>query len=511
MRMSLPRGSGAHPAALYLTSESACPGRDGMEELLRTALGVAGAAGATYADARIAAPERYVYLAVRDGAASALTDSQAEGLGVRVRTERAWGFAATTELTAPAARATARLAVRLARAAGRPARERLRVTEERGPTAGRYASPIRRDPFEVPREEIIELLRTAEGRLHAGPDVKSGVASFQAWRSTKWFASSDGAAYRSEIVHVGAGIAATAVRGGLVQRRSAPTSFGGDYAQAGFEFVAGLGLPERAERVGREAVELLDAPVCPTGRSTLVLGSDQLALQVHESIGHAVELDRIYGSEAGYAGTSWVRPEAIGRLRYGSPLLQVVADATEPVGLGTFGWDDEGVPAQRTPVIESGILTGVLSSRESAAQLGLARSGGTARADGPDRSPLVRMTNVDLLPGELSLDELLEGIDEGVYLETNRSWSIDDKRLNFQFGTEIGRRIHRGELGELVRNPIYAGMTPEFWASLDAVANRSTWHLWGIPNCGKGQPAQSARVSHGAPVARFRDVAVRGG
>jgi TldD protein len=481
-----------------------------VEDLLRIALGVADASGVAYADVRMVAPQRYIHLAVRNGAASALTDARREGLGVRLRTERAWGFAATSELTAPAARDTARLAVRLARAAGRTAPERLRVTKDPSPRSGRYASVVRRDPFEVPREEILGLLKDAEARLHSGPEIKSGVASFQAWEETKWFSSSEGGSYRSHIVQVGAGVSATAVRGANVQRRSAPSSFGGDFSQAGFEFVEGLDLPERALSAGAEARALLSAPACPEGRTTLVLGSDQLALQVHESVGHAVELDRIFGSEAGFAGTSWVRPETLGQLRYGSVHMNVVADATEPGGLGTFGWDDEGVPAERTPIVQRGTLVGVLSSREWAARLGLRRSGGTARAQGPERAPLIRMTNVDLLPGDLSFDEVLEDIDRGVYLETNRSWSIDDKRLNFQFGTEVGYRIVRGELGELVRNPLYAGMTPEFWKSMDAVGDRTTWHLWGVTNCGKGQPGQVARVGHGAPVARFRDVAVRG-
>jgi TldD protein len=482
-----------------------------VEDLLRTALGVAEASGVLYADARLISPQRYVHLAVRNGAASALTDARRAGLGVRVRTDRAWGFAATSELSVPTARSTARFAVRLARAAGRTAPECLRVTDDPTPRDGRYATVVRRDPFDVPREEVLSLLKDAEARVHVGAEVKSGLASFQAWEEAKSFASTDGASFQSHIVHVGGGVSATAVRGASVQRRSAPTSFGGDFAQAGFEFIEGLGLVERAESAGREARALLTARACPAGRTSLVLGSDQLALQVHESVGHAVELDRIFGSEAGFAGTSWVRPETIGHLRYGSSAMNVVADATEPRGLGTFGWDDEGVPAQRTPIVQRGVLVGVLSSREWAARLGLRHSGGTARAQGPERAPLIRMTNVNLLPGDLSLEELLEDVNDGVYLETNRSWSIDDKRLNFQFGTEVGRRIVRGELGDLVRNPIYSGMTPEFWKSMDAVGNRATWHLWGVTNCGKGQPGQVARVGHGAPVARFRNIAVRGG
>ncbi|MGI0072061.1 MAG: TldD/PmbA family protein [Thermoplasmata archaeon] len=480
------------------------------EDLVDLGLRAAEQSGIAAADVRLIAPGRSLHLAVRDGVASALTSGRYAGLGVRVRTERAWGFAGTTDLSPAGVRAAAARSVRLARAASRSAKAPLRLTEERGPRNGRYASPLQEDPFTVSREETVRWLRDAEARLHVGPEIKSGLASIQAWEENKWYRSSDGSRYRSRIVHVGGGVSATAVRGASVQRRGAPSSFGGNFRQAGFEFLRSLALEERAPEVGAEARALLDAPACPTGRTTLVLGSSQLALQVHESVGHAVELDRIYGSESGYAGTSWVSAAGVGSLRYGSPLMNVVADATEPGGLGTFGWDDEGVSAQRLPIVRAGQLVGVLSSRESASQLGLARSGGTARADGPDRAPLLRMTNIDLEAGDRSMEDLLEGVSDGVYMETNRSWSIDDKRLNFQFGTEIGRRIVRGELGPLVRNPIYAGMTPEFWSSMDAVGDASTWQLWGVPNCGKGQPGQVARVSHGAPVARFRNVSVRG-
>ncbi len=481
------------------------------ETLLGVALDAARTSGIRYADVRVVTPQRYLNLAVRNGNASSLTSSLSSGIGVRVRTDRAWGFAGTSELTPAGARQAARDAVRLARAASRGAKRPLELTDEAGPRDGRYATPLREDPFEVSSDEVVALLTDAERRLHASADVKSGIASFQAWDESKWFRSSDGASFHSRIVQVGAGVSATAVRAGMVQTRSAPGPFGGDFSQAGFEFVRGLGLASRAEEVGKEAVQLLDAPACPTGPTTLVLGSSQLALQVHESVGHAVELDRIYGSEAAYAGTSWVAPEAIGTLAYGSAGMNIIADATEAGGMGTFGWDDEGVVAQRVPIVAAGTLVGVLTSRETAAHLGLARSGGTARADGPDRSPLIRMTNIDLQPGDRSFDELLSGVKDGVFLETNRSWSIDDKRLNFQFGTEVGHRIVNGELGGLLRNSIYAGMTPEFWRSMDAVGNASTWHLWGLPNCGKGQPSQLARVSHGAPAARFRNVSVRGG
>lgn len=482
-----------------------------MDDVVSAALRAAGVSGVKYADARVIAPQRFEHLAVRNGEASALTSTFGAGVGVRLRTERAWGFGTVSEPTVAGARRAAGLAVRSARAAEATCRRPIAVVPSHGPTHGRYESPVRRDPFRVDRSEKLALLRDAEKALHVGPEVKSGHASMHVWETVTEFGSTEGVDFHSRIVHVGAGVDATAAAHGEVQRRSAPTSFGGDYRQAGYEFLEGLNLIERATVVGRDAVALLGARICPKATTTIVLATDQLALQVHESVGHATELDRILASEAGYAGTSFLRPEDVGGLQYGSDGMTIVADATEAGGLGTFAWDDEGSPAVRTTLVDHGRLAGFLTNRETAASLGLPKSGATARAGGFDRAPLIRMTNIDLLPGDHTLEELLQGVSDGVYFETNRSWSIDDKRLNFQFGTEVGRRIVRGELGPLVRNPMYGGMTPEFWGSMDAVGDSSTWHLWGIPNCGKGQPAQAARVGHGAPAARFRKVRTWGG
>ncbi len=294
---------------------------------------------------------------------------------------------------------------------------------------------------------------------------------------------------------------------GRIQSRSYPSAHGGSSAQAGWEHVRSLELAGAAPRVAEEALALLRADPCPAGVTTLVLDSEQAGLQLHESVGHPVELDRIYGTEAAYAGTSWVGPDAAGSLRYGSELMNVVADPTTPGGLGTFGWDDEGVVARREPIVEAGILTGFLSSRESAARLG-AGAGGSMRADGWSRMPLVRMTNLHLEPGEGSLDDLLADVDDGILMATNRSWSIDDKRLNFQFGTEVAWEIKRGKRTRLLRDATYTGRTPTFWASLDGVAGPEEWRLHGLTNCGKGQPGQHAHVSHGASPVRFRNVQV---
>jgi TldD protein len=260
-------------------------------------------------------------------------------------------------------------------------------------------------------------------------------------------------------------------------------------------------MAEEAPRVAEQAAALLRADPCPAGVTTVVIDAEQVQLQVHESVGHPTELDRVLGAEAAYAGTSFLSPTDLGSLQYGSELMNVTADPTTAGGLGSFGWDDEGVPAARQPVVREGVLVGWLGSREVGYP-------GSMRADGWSRMPLVRMTNLHLEPGEGSLEDLIAGVDDGIYLATNRSWSIDDKRLNFQFGTQCAWEIRRGKLGRLYRDATYTGVTPVFWGSLDAVAGADEWRMHGLTNCGKGQPGQHAHVSHGAAPCRFRDVQV---
>jgi TldD protein len=276
----------------------------------------------------------------------------------------------------------------------------------------------------------------------------------------------------------------------------------------GFEAVRAMDLPGNAQRIAEEAVALLSAEECPSGPMTLVIDSSQMALQVHESCGHPIELDRVLGMEASFAGTSFLTLDKLDTLRYGSEIVNIDADATAPGGLGTFGFDDEGVPAQNVPIVSSGRFVGYLTSRETAPIIGR-RSMGSSRASGWNVIPLIRMTNVNLRPGDAgSLDDLIADTDDGIFFSTNRSWSIDDRRLNFQFGTQIGWRIRNGKRAEMIRNPTYTGITPEFWGSCDAICSDSEWQLWGVPNCGKGEPMQTHRVGHGAAPARFRNVQV---
>jgi TldD protein len=469
---------------------------------------MAGAEGrCTYAEARHV-EERREAMAVLSGRIDALDSSDSEGIGVRVRVGGGWGFAATREVTPAGAEAalTRALAIAEAQPAGPPT-----PLAPVAPARGHWSSPYEVDPFSISLEEKLGLLFEAETALRIGDErLVRTAAMARAWRERKAFASTEGAACTQELVATGAGLAAYASDGSELQMRTYPGAHGGGLAAAaGWEHVRSLQLAGNAPRVASEAIELVSAPPCPQGTRTIVLHSEQVALQVHESIGHALELDRILLGEASYAGTSWVAPGDLGALRYGSDLLNVTADATLPGGLGSFGWDDEGVAAERTELITGGVLRAALSDRESAATVGLRSSGGCARADGFARQPIVRMTNVSLEPGSVpTFADLVADTDDGLYLESNRSWSIDDRRLQFQFATEICREIRRGELGRLYRNGSYAGVTPRFWAGLDAVCGPQEWRLWGLTNCGKGEPGQIMEVSHGAAPARFRDVQV---
>jgi TldD protein len=476
-----------------------------MREIAELVLDAAAAAGAGYADCRVV--QRQVQaLVVKDGRFAEVTSSEDEGVGVRVLVDGAWGFAGVDRLDAESLEEAARLACRIARASARVRRRPVRLAPAT-PVQGRYATPAQRDPFEVSLEDKLDLLIRADEAMAAVPGITTHRASLEFVRELRFFASTEGSRIEQLIVESGGGMDATATSDDEVQTRSHPNSFGRHQLCAGYEAVVGMDLVGSAERIASEAVALLRAAPCPTGRMTLILDGTQAALQVHESCGHAAELDRVRGDEAAYAGTSFLTPDLHGRFRYGSEQVTITADATSPGGLGTFGWDDEGVPAQRTVLLDAGVFRGYMSSRETAADYGWSSSG-AMRAESWGRIPLVRMTNVNLEPGTSSLEEMIATTEHGVYLETNRSWSIDDRRLNFQFGTQNGWEIEDGRRVRLVKNALYSGRTPEFWRSCDAVAGPDEWRMWGVVNCGKGQPAQVMHVGHGAAPCRFRGVAV---
>ncbi len=476
-----------------------------MKELIQNILDLAKLKKVDYADIRVV-HRRIEEIGIKNGKVEAFTQDEDSGFGIRVLYQGVWGFASSFKLTKTEMEKIFGQALHIAKATIKGGGKRV-IFPLSPPRVDQYRTPLSIHPLHVPSEEKLNLLFTSEEILRKNGRIKIAEAFMGSYHTEKIFASTEGSYIEQEIVECGAGISATAIQEGEVQVRSYPNSFRGNFSTAGYEWIQSLGLSSHAERIAEEAVQLLSAKPCPSKKTTLILDGSQLALQIHESIGHPIELDRILGTEASYAGTSFIRPEMVGSFKYGSEVVHVVADATYPGGLGTFGYDDEGIPAQRVPIISHGMLVGLLTSRETAPVLGK-ESNGTMRADGWNRIPLIRMTNINLEPGEWTLDDMISDTEEGVFLSTNRSWSIDDKRINFQFGTEIGWEIKNGKVGEMIKNPTYTGITPQFWNSCDAIANQDHWQMWGTPNCGKGEPGQVAHVGHGAAPARFRNVQV---
>ena len=477
-----------------------------MKELMNRALDLARLRGAHYADVRIV-HNRTENISVREGVVESLNFSETEGFGVRVLFGGAWGFASSRDLSPAEVDRTTAQAIEIARASALVSGEAVDL----GPAVtsqGVYATPFRVDPFGVSLEDKLALLMAADREMGKVSGVRTWRSNLSLEREHKVFANTEGAFTEQTITETGGGIQATAVGNGEVQTRTYPNSFARDQVTGGWEELVKWDLPGNGERVASEAVALLTADACPSNlTTTLILGGPQLALQVHESCGHPTELDRVYGTEAAYAGTSFLTTEKLGTFQYGSPVVNLTADSVRPLGLGTFGWDDEGVPAQSTPLVKDGLFVGYLMSRETASRLGRT-SNACMRASGWNRIPIIRMVNVSLEPGTWTFDDLIADTDYGIYMDLNRSWSIDDKRYNFQFGTEMGYEIKNGKLGRMLRNCTYTGITPEFWNSCDAVCNADTWRIWGTPNCGKGQPGQVAHTGHGTAPARFRNIKV---
>lgn len=472
--------------------------------LLDAAVAAADAGGASYADVRLSETEELRLYAVSGRAPDERVEGSL-GLGVRVLIDGVWGFAALPLRDAGDAALAARLAVTNARAAATGSRERV-VLPPRPAECGSYQSHAEIDPFSVApavREAVVaDALATAT----SSAGVRQAQAGINAKRSHRYFASTEGSRQEQHFVESGGMVLAVAGNEQVVQRRSYPNSFHGNTAAAGWEYVESLRLPEEAARVAAEALQLLTAPVVESGTADIVIGPAQLALQIHESAGHALELDRILGDEANFAGRSFIGPDAVGHLRYGSPAVNLVADATITGTRGSFMFDDEGTRTRRTLLVTEGMITNFLSSRDSAARIG-AESTAAARSDGWGFLPLCFATNVFLEPGTGSVDELLDGLGNGFYLDDNRSWSIDSQRLNFQFGTEVAWEVRNGKRTRLVRDFSYGGITPQFWAGMEASAGPQEFRTFGMP-CGKGEPKEWGFLSHGAAPTLFRNVRI---
>ena len=458
------------------------------------------ARGAAYADARSVEREQET-VAVRDGEVEAITRTADRGVGVRVIHRGAWGFAATDRDDEGSRREALAEAFRRADAAA-TTRTRPVMLADVPPQQGEYRTPLRRDPFSVPMDERIGLLREADEQLK-GPNAKVRRASVAAYRTRKHLVTSEGTDVTQEIVESGAGVAVTAVKAGA---KPAQRYDGRLTRQAGWEFIEELDLVARGRRHREDAEATLDAPLAAERPTTLVFAPEFLALLIHESCGHPTEADRVLEHEVAFAGTTFMWPRDRGILRYGSEHVSMTADSTLPGGMGTFGWDDDGVPGMRTRLIDRGVFVGYLISRETAAALDLPLAIGSARAEGWQHFPIVRMVNVSLDPGAQSYDTLLGGVRDGLLLEAPASYSLDDKRQNFHFSTQAARVIRNGQLEGHVRGVAFQSLTPDFWGRCDGVAD--DWELHGFLSCAKGEPLQLMRVGHGAAHARFRDVPI---
>ncbi len=475
-----------------------------MKEALRNGIKYLKSKDVDYADIRFVR-RSHESLVVKNNEVENIASKTDEGFSVRLLKRGSWGFSSCADLSKNNVEKTAERAMAIAEASAAINKTKIYLAPVE-PVKTSFKSRYETDPFEVSIHKKLEYLMSACQALKSHQNIKTALASLDFYRTYKLFLSTEGSEIEQESIESGGYVEVIAVLGDEVQRRSYPMAHS-DISQRGYEYVTELDLVGGAERVKKEAVSLLHAKECPSKITTVILDTTQLALQIHESCGHAAELDRTFGDEVSFAGATFLDSDKLGKFRYGSKLINITADATCEGGVGTFAFDDEGVVAQKIPIIKDGIFVGYLSSREAAHKIG-GKSSGAMRASSWSALPLIRMTNINLEPGEATLEELISDTKDGILLATNKTWSIDDMRLNFQFGTEIGWEIKNGKVGDVLKNPFYTGITPDFWANCSGIANPNYWKLHGIPNCGKGEPGQVMHVGHGASPARFENVQV---
>ena len=455
-----------------------------------------------------AVKENSTWRTLRDGHPQQNQRGLSQGGMVEVLAQGQFGYSAVNQLTSEAIRTAAKSAYEQAIAASRWALYRF-TPAVRPPVKGEYISPAALPFNSLGVAEVNDLLRQLCTQLKVSTQIVRTSAVARTHEIESWFVSSNGAEIHQKLMLLESHLGAIAQSPGVTQSRSDNGYLARSY-QGGWEHFSGELLYQRAAKIGQQAVELLSAPNCPTESTTLVLAPDQMMLQLHESVGHPLELDRILGDERNYAGGSFVRPEDFGQLVYGSPLMNVTFDATAPGELASYQFDDTGTPAKREFLIREGVLERGLGGLESQSRLAVPGVACT-RACSWNRPAIDRMANINLEPGETGFEKMIGSIEDGVYMESNRSWSIDDQRHKFQFGCEYARKIENGKLTGLLKNPNYRATTPQFWSSLLQVGNGETRETYGTPYCGKGEPNQLIRVGHASPVCAFENIEVFGG
>ncbi|MBN2364184.1 TldD/PmbA family protein [candidate division WOR-3 bacterium] len=477
-----------------------------MKELAFRAIDKAKKEGAQYADIRIVMDETEM-IEIRNGKPTALDFKETEGFGIRVLCDGSWGFASSSGAKPESVDKIAALAVEIAKSSAKVRDRKVNLAKEKTYEEF-WMTPYIIDPFKVPLSEKLDLMMAVDSILRKKPEIKAAVCMMEFWREHQWLATSEGSFVEQIYLRSGSGYQAIAVGNHDMQERTFPNTHRGQYLSAGYELINSLALLENAETVREDAIALLTAENCPTGKKDIILTGTQMVLQIHESVGHATELDRVLGYEANYAGRSFATMEKLGNFKYGSEIVNLVADNTLPGGLSTARFDDDAVPAKRWHIVKNGVFSGYMTNREVAFETGQPESMGCNRAQGYSNIPIVRIANLSLMPGKGSLDDIISDTEDGILMDTNKSWSIDQMRLNFQFGVEAAWEIKKGKKVRLLKNANYQSSTPEFWNSCDRIAGPEEWKLWGVRNCGKGQPGQTAEMSHGSSPARFRKVQV---
>ncbi|HET9651439.1 MAG TPA: TldD/PmbA family protein [Usitatibacter sp.] len=449
------------------------------------------------------------FLQVRQDVAEPPQLTTSRGAMVTVIHRGGLGYAATSDLSPSGLAEAVRRAQDLARlTAGRSVVDYSAI--EMPCPRGTYRSKVERDPDALSRSQKYDLLAGESKQCRIDDRIVDWEANLWTTRTHQVHVTADGGEMEQDLQFVVPNLSATAYAKGETQTRTLGGRFNGFCRQGGLEVLDAFGLEGGGRRAAEGALELLAAPNCPSGTVDVLLMPDQMMLQIHESIGHPLELDRILGDERNFAGTSFVTLDMFGTYRYGSELLDVTHDPTRVEEFASYGWDDDGLAAQKHYLIRKGILERPLGGAISQARAGIAGVANT-RACSWNRPPIDRMANLNIEPGDASLEELVASIEHGVMMRTNVSWSIDDSRNKFQFGCEWGRMIRNGELAEVVKNPNYRGISASFWRSLAGVGDESTFEVHGSPFCGKGEPAQAIRVGHAAPACRFTNVDVFGG
>ncbi len=472
------------------------------DEFAELALKRIASSGAEYGDIRIQ-DSNTEQIEGEDQRIASIRDVRDSGFGVRVLYRGAWGFAASSILSLEEVPRVADLAVEIAKGSASVAIEKVRLAPE--PVhRDRIVTPYRIDPFSVPIEKKTDLLLNTMETMHRRSGIARSSASLWARRDRKLFVSTEGSRLEFDLLAGQGECTATALHDGRFASRSINTP----HLRRGYELIEEADFLREASRVAHQAVEKVKAPAVDAGTYDLVLDPEHLSLTIHESCGHPSELDRALGYEANYAGTSFLTTEKLGHFRYGSSHVNLVADNTEPDTLAATGYDDDGVQCQKWDVIRDGIFVGYCTNREVAPKIGDARSRGSNRADGWGSVPIVRIANIGLEPGSATVEQLIADVKRGIYIEGHGSYSIDQRRYNFQFGGDAFWLIKDGRRTHMLRDVIYHGITPEFWTSCDGVADRAARRRYGFITCGKGQPGQSGWMTHAASPARFRAVQV---